>query len=136
MPVDSTIEEGWERARLIPTAGIRGQEEQEKRATSALLAVLPAVPDFGHAILSELGAPKGVIATFTEVRLKDEGGKTYLLLRFRDAIIGLDLRRHRTTRKRATMRTPNGRGIARLKSRSESGSRSAGGGELMGRLAG
>jgi hypothetical protein len=71
-------EKDWIPARLIPTAGIRGQEEQEKRATSALLAVLPAVPDFGHALLSGMGAPKGRISTFTEVRLKDDGGKTHI----------------------------------------------------------
>lgn len=71
-------ERDWAPARLIPTAGIRGQEEQEKRATSALLAVLPAVPDFGHALLSGMGAPKGRLSTFTEVRLKDEGGKVYI----------------------------------------------------------
>src|ERR671911_465339 len=71
-------EQDWVPARLIPTAGIRGQEEQEKRATSAFLAVLPAVPDFGHALLSGMGAPKGRISTFTEVRLKDEAGKTHI----------------------------------------------------------
>lgn len=79
MPADQAeLEEGWEAARLIPTAGIRGQEEQEKRATSALLAVLPAVPDFGHALLKSLGAPKGNIATYTEVRLKGSDGKTHI----------------------------------------------------------
>lgn len=71
-------EKDWVPARLIPTAGIRGQEEQEKRATSALLAVLPAVPDFGHALLAGMGAPKGRISTFTEVRLKDDAGKTHI----------------------------------------------------------
>lgn len=71
-------EQDWAPARLIPSAGIRGQEEQETRATSALLAVLPAVPDFGHALLAGMGAPKGRISTFTEVRLKDEGGKTHI----------------------------------------------------------
>jgi hypothetical protein len=56
---------------LIPTAGIRGQEEQERRATSSLLAVMRAVPEFGHALLKELGAPKSpVIDTFAEVRFK------------------------------------------------------------------
>ena len=65
----------WIPARLIPTAGIRGQEEQERRATSALLAVLKAVPEFTHSLLKELGAPKGKIRTFTEVQLKDDEGK-------------------------------------------------------------
>jgi hypothetical protein len=57
-------EEGWHPARLIPTAGIRGQEEQERRATSSLLAVMGAVPEFGRAILADLGAPRGRTSTF------------------------------------------------------------------------
>jgi hypothetical protein len=69
----------WHAARLIPTAGIRGQEEQERRATSSLLAVMRAVPEFGHALLKELGAPKStVIETFAEVRFKDASGATVI----------------------------------------------------------
>jgi hypothetical protein len=68
-------QELWHPARLIPVAGIRGQEEQERRATSALLAVMRAVPAFGYALLSGLGAPKGRIETFAEVQLKDTDGK-------------------------------------------------------------
>jgi hypothetical protein len=56
-------------------SGIRGQEEQEKRATSSLLAVMAAVPDFGRAVLARLGAPKGRITTFAEVQLKAVDGK-------------------------------------------------------------
>jgi hypothetical protein len=67
--------DGWAPARLLPTVGIRGQEEQERRATSALLAVLKAVPEFGHALLGDLGAPKGRLSTFTEIQLKDVDGK-------------------------------------------------------------
>lgn len=70
--------EGWHPARLIPAIGIRGQDEQEKRATSSLLAVLPAVPEFGHAILAPLGAPKGRISTFAEVQVKDAAGKIHI----------------------------------------------------------
>src|SRR3954469_19472900 len=70
--------EGWHAARLIPAIGIRGQEEQEKRATSSLLAVMPAVPEFGRSLLKPLGAPKGRIATFAEVQLKDADGKTHI----------------------------------------------------------
>jgi hypothetical protein len=55
--------------------GIRGQDEQEKRATSSLLAVMRAVPEFGHALINGLGAPRGRISTYTEVQLKDEDGK-------------------------------------------------------------
>lgn len=74
-----TETETWHPARLIPTAGIRGQEEQEKRATSCLLAVMHAVPEFGHALLKELGAPRApVIQTFAEIRFKDQAGKTVI----------------------------------------------------------
>lgn len=67
---------GWHRARLIPTAGIRGQEEQERRATSSLLAVVAAVPEFGHSLFGPLGAPKGRIQTFAEVQFEDAEGRT------------------------------------------------------------
>ena len=49
----------WESARLIPVSGIRNADEQERRATSALLAVLSAVDEFGLAITKPYGAPKG-----------------------------------------------------------------------------
>jgi len=76
-PQEQDPTDGWYPARLIPTAGIRGQEEQERRATSCLLAVIHAVPEFGHALLKELGAPKSpTINTFAEVRFKDPKGKT------------------------------------------------------------
>jgi len=65
-------EETWHRARLIPTTGIGGPDEQEKRATSSLLAVMGAVPQFGRAILDHVGAPGGKIQTFTEIRFVDE----------------------------------------------------------------
>lgn len=65
----------WRPARLIPTAGIRGQDEQEARATSSLLAVVQAVPDFGHGLLAHLGAPGGRISTFAEVSFSDAEGK-------------------------------------------------------------
>jgi len=68
-------EESWSPARLIPTSGIGGQPEQERRATSALLAVMRAVPEFGRALLAYTGAPGGRISTFTEVQLKDADGK-------------------------------------------------------------
>jgi hypothetical protein len=71
--------DGWRHARLIPTTGTRSQQEQEKRATSCLLAVMHGVPEFGHALLHELGAPKAPnIETFAEVRLKDAQGKTVI----------------------------------------------------------
>lgn len=60
-------EEAWHEARLIPTSGISGAEEQERRATSALLAVLIAVKEFGRGLTQPLGAPAGTIQTFIEV---------------------------------------------------------------------
>src|SRR3954469_6486994 len=77
--IGSDPRESWQPARLIPTVGIRGQEEQERRATSSLLAVMSAVPEFGHALMHELGAPKSPrIETFAEVRFKDGAGKTVI----------------------------------------------------------
>ncbi len=70
--------DSWHPARLIPTVGIRSVEEQEKRATSSLLAVMRAVPEFGYALLTPLSAPKGRINTYTEVQLKDSEGKTHI----------------------------------------------------------
>jgi hypothetical protein len=60
-------EETWHQARLIPTSGINGAEEQERRATSALLAVMSSVREFGRALTQPLGAPAGTIETYIEV---------------------------------------------------------------------
>jgi len=68
-------EETWHAARLIPTSGINGAEEQERRATSALLSVISAVREFGRAILGPLGAPAGQFEAYIEVPF-DEGDRT------------------------------------------------------------
>lgn len=60
-------EESWHEARLIPTSGINGAEEQERRATSALLAVLSAVKEFGRGFVRPFGAPAGTLECFIEV---------------------------------------------------------------------
>jgi hypothetical protein len=67
-------EEVWHEARLIPTSGINGAEEQERRATSALLAVMTSVREFGRALTKPLGAPAGKITAYIEVpfRLGDQ----------------------------------------------------------------
>jgi hypothetical protein len=65
----------WMPARLIPVAGIRGQEEQEIRAASSLLAVMGAVDEFGRSLLRDVGAPAGRISTFTEIPLETADGK-------------------------------------------------------------
>lgn len=63
-------EDHWQQARLIPTSGINGQEEAERRATSALLAVVGAVREFGTAVVRPLGAPGGAVGTYIEVPFK------------------------------------------------------------------
>ena len=60
-------EETWHQARLIPTSGISGADEQERRATSALLAVMASVKEFGRALVQPLGAPAGTLETYIEV---------------------------------------------------------------------
>jgi hypothetical protein len=60
-------EESWNEARLIPTSGINGADEQERRATSALLAVMTSVREFSRALMQPLGAPSGTVTTFIEV---------------------------------------------------------------------
>ncbi|MCU1438419.1 MAG: stress response protein [Naasia sp.] len=60
-------ESAWNTARLIPTSGINGVEEQERRATSALLAVMSSVREFGRTLTGPLGAPAAHLETFIEV---------------------------------------------------------------------
>lgn len=60
-------EESWHEARLIPTSGINGAEEQERRATSALLAVLSVVKEFGRSFVKPFAAPAGQMDCFIEV---------------------------------------------------------------------
>jgi hypothetical protein len=62
-------------ARLIPTSGINGADEQERRATSALLAVMSAVREFGRTLTQPLGAPAAAVQTFIEVPFELEGRK-------------------------------------------------------------
>jgi hypothetical protein len=69
-------DDAWQPARLIPTSGINGPDEQETRATSALLAVLPVVKDFGIGLFRPFGAPGGTMETFIEVPLKTADDRT------------------------------------------------------------
>ena len=69
-------EETWLRARLIPISGLGGSEEKERRATSALLAVLGAVKEFARATLGRLGGPAGAVSTFCEVPFDLEDGRS------------------------------------------------------------
>lgn len=72
--------EEWKEARLIPTSGISGAQEQEARATSAFLSVLTIVPSFAHAILRPCGAPLGKVRanveSFIEVAFEDKKAKS------------------------------------------------------------
>ena len=70
-------EETWHLARLIPTSGISGSDEQERRATSALLAVMSVVPEFSRAMLRGLGAPVGRVECFIEVPFDVNGKKVF-----------------------------------------------------------
>jgi hypothetical protein len=66
-------DEQWPVARLIPISSASGVEAQERRAASALLAVMATVDEFGRALLKPLGAPAGRIETFIEIPFKIEG---------------------------------------------------------------
>ncbi|MFF5082531.1 stress response protein [Actinoplanes sp. NPDC000266] len=70
-------EDVWLAARLIPTSGINGADEQERRATSALLAVMSAVREFGRALTQPIGAPAGTVQTYIEVPFKLGDGKFF-----------------------------------------------------------
>ncbi|WP_083418257.1 TerD family protein [Pseudofrankia sp. BMG5.36] len=62
------VARGWQQARLFPVAGIGGAQEQERRATSALLAVLAGVDELGDIFRDRMRAPRGGrLTTFTEV---------------------------------------------------------------------
>lgn len=66
-------EDNWQPSRLIPTSGIGGADEAERRATSALLAVMSAVREFGQSITKPLGAPASWLSTFVEVEFELDG---------------------------------------------------------------
>ena len=66
----------WESARLIPVSGMRNAEEQERRTTSALLAVLTAVNEFGVAFTKSFGAIKGRLESYIEVPFELGDGRS------------------------------------------------------------
>ena len=57
----------WQPSRLFSISGIGGVDEQEKRATSALLWAMSAVRPLGRALTARATAPAGVLETFLEV---------------------------------------------------------------------
>jgi hypothetical protein len=56
----------YQEARLIPVTGVKGDQDQERRATSAFLAVLVGVPDLAKTLLKIAGAPAGRVHTYIE----------------------------------------------------------------------
>ncbi len=64
------LDDTWQAARLFSIAGVGTSDEQEKRATSALMAIVMAVRPFGRAFTARLGAPAGTLETFIEVAFK------------------------------------------------------------------
>lgn len=62
-------------ARLIPTTGINGAIEQERRTASSLLAVMQGVPELTLSLLREHGAFSGQVETFIEPEFKVDGKK-------------------------------------------------------------
>lgn len=65
--------ENFQSARLIPVTGIKGSLDQERRASSALLAVLRIVPEYSDTLLKPLGAPSGSLLSFIEPEFKMSG---------------------------------------------------------------
>jgi len=59
-----------QRARLIPITGIKGALDQERRASSALLAVMKIVPELTSVLLRDTKSPKGAIEAYIEPELK------------------------------------------------------------------
>jgi hypothetical protein len=59
--------DGWTPARLFSISGVGNAAEQEKRATSALLATMMAVKPFGRGLTARFGAPAGLLETYLEV---------------------------------------------------------------------
>jgi hypothetical protein len=60
-------DETWQAARLFSSSGVGPAEEQEKRATSALLSTMMAVRGFGRGMTARFGAPAGTVEAYLEV---------------------------------------------------------------------
>ena len=60
-------DQSWQASRLFSISGIGGLDEQEKRATSALLWAMSAVRPLGRALTARATAPVGPLETFIEV---------------------------------------------------------------------
>ncbi|PXW33882.1 UNVERIFIED_CONTAM: stress response protein SCP2 [Williamsia faeni] len=56
----------WDRSRLFSVSAIGTGDERERRAVSALLAVMTGVREFGREMVGRSGGPAGTIETFIE----------------------------------------------------------------------
>lgn len=57
----------WQPARVFSIYGVGSAGEQEKRATSAVLATMMGVRSFARAVVSHFGAPGGAVEAYLEV---------------------------------------------------------------------
>ncbi|MRH91549.1 TerD family protein [Nocardia sp. SYP-A9097] len=69
-PIEFKLAEhdSWQPARLFSVIGVGAGEEQERRATSALIATMQAVRPFARALCARMGAPAGAFEGFIEVQ--------------------------------------------------------------------
>lgn len=67
----------WQPARLFSVIGVGAGEEQERRATSALIATMQAVRPFARAVCARVGAPTGTFEGYVEVAY--ERGETKVI---------------------------------------------------------
>lgn len=58
----------WQPARLFSVIGVGTGDEQERRATSALIATMQAVRPFARALCARMGAPAGAFEGYVEVQ--------------------------------------------------------------------
>ena len=56
--------------RLLPSHHIKSEREAELRATASFLAIARAVSEFGYAVVSLAGGPKGILRCYSEVPFK------------------------------------------------------------------
>ncbi len=65
----------WQPARLFSVFGVGAGEEQEKRATSALIATMQVVRPFARALCARMGAPAGAFEGYVEVQYERNDSK-------------------------------------------------------------
>lgn len=67
--------DSWQPARLFSVIGVGSGDEQERRATAAVVSTMQAVKPFARAICSRLGAPVGRVEGYIEVPYTRGEGK-------------------------------------------------------------